>query len=417
MIKRIQITNFKSLANVSVNLDPVTVFIGKSGSGKSNFVEACRWLRDHLMNQQGLGASDRIMCATSSRPMSLTFSLDFDAPGFSDEFQYYVAFQQHNEGGPLQFREEKLSLGSKTLFHQQQGKWISPPPLAKPPQAGQILLGGLTGFQEATIAHVVLTKGIGCYAFSDQVLSPGNQGATGPGFADTGNNFLRTFEEIQTNLSNWQNLRHLVAALRRFQPRLKTVDLRQPDRQEIVVTHEAGNRLQEFVLAQESEGLRRLLACLLALYQTPPKQTLIFDEPEKGLYPLGLAILADEFQGYAAKGCGQVLLTTHSPEFLDKFSPEQIRVVEMRDHVTQIGAVAQEQLEALREHFLEPRELLTVDEAQLVNPLLPPKQPQPRRKRARGSHMVEPRGELPPPTVPPCMLFIRLPMWCTFVVN
>ena len=35
MIKRIRITNFKSLQDVSVELSPVTVLIGRSGSGKS----------------------------------------------------------------------------------------------------------------------------------------------------------------------------------------------------------------------------------------------------------------------------------------------------------------------------------------------------------------------------------------------
>ncbi len=92
---------------------------------------------------------------------------------------------------------------------------------------------------------------------------------------------------------------------------------------------------------------------------------MIFDEPEKGIYPAGLAILADEFKGYADKRHGQVLITTHSPEFLNRFAPEQIRVVEMQDFVTRIGPVAPDQMEALREHCLAPRELLTVDEARL----------------------------------------------------
>ena len=45
MLKRIRIKNFRSL-NVTVDLDPVTVLVGKSGTGKTNFVEAIRFLRD-----------------------------------------------------------------------------------------------------------------------------------------------------------------------------------------------------------------------------------------------------------------------------------------------------------------------------------------------------------------------------------
>jgi predicted ATPase len=161
----------------------------------------------------------------------------------------------------------------------------------------------------------------------------------------------------------------MAASLRGLKSSFKSVDLQLPQRQQIVVTHEMGGRLLVFDLGQESEGFRRLLACLIALYQTPPKQTLIFDEPEKGIHTAGLAILADEFKGYASTGRGQVLLTTHSPEFLDHFAPEQVRVVEMHDHATRLGPVAPEQMEALREHFLRPGELLTVDKARLEESL------------------------------------------------
>lgn len=46
MIKNVSITNFKSLGDVSVDLDSVTVLIGRSGTGKSNFLDAMRFLRD-----------------------------------------------------------------------------------------------------------------------------------------------------------------------------------------------------------------------------------------------------------------------------------------------------------------------------------------------------------------------------------
>jgi hypothetical protein len=54
-------------------------------------------------------------------------------------------------------------------------------------------------------------------------------------------------------------------------------------------------------------------------------------------------------------------MTTHSPELLDHFSPEQIRVVEMEAFETQVGCVAHEQVEAIKENLLSPGELLTVD--------------------------------------------------------
>ena len=57
------------------------------------------------------------------------------------------------------------------------------------------------------------------------------------------------------------------------------------------------------------------------------------------------------------------MLTTHNPTFLDNFSEDQIRVVELEDLETKIGTLASEQREAVREELLFPGELLTVDAA------------------------------------------------------
>lgn len=378
MLKHARITNYKSLGDVSVKLEPVTILIGRSGTGKTNFVEALRWLRDYLTSrgdsavQQKYGGWDRVMSATAPKPMSLSFELTFDAPGITEDFQYSLKFRQEQAQQPPQFVEESLYLGSRVVFHQQKGKWLQPPSVPNPPQQpSPIMLGALTGLQEATIAYLVLTGSIGCYAFRDNVLTRTDARAesTDAGLADGGENFLRVFTAINDNLQTWHHLKALTASLRTLKSSVKSVHLLLPQKGQIQVTHEVAGQPLTFDLSQESEGFRRLFACLIALYQEPPKQTLIFDEPEKGIYPVGLSILAEEFKGYASKGRGQVILTTHSPEFLDHFAPEQIRVVEMHNYTTRIGSVAPEQLEALREHSLEPKELLTVDEARLEESL------------------------------------------------
>src|SRR4051794_18873009 len=84
MIKHVHIKNYKSLEDVSVTLGPVTILIGRSGSGKSNFVEALRWLRDYLIHrndsevQRRHGGWDQILCATGHNPMAFSFVLTFD---------------------------------------------------------------------------------------------------------------------------------------------------------------------------------------------------------------------------------------------------------------------------------------------------------------------------------------------------
>ena len=43
-LTRLQIKNFRSLADVSIDIRPINVFFGPNGSGKSTLLKQCGWL-------------------------------------------------------------------------------------------------------------------------------------------------------------------------------------------------------------------------------------------------------------------------------------------------------------------------------------------------------------------------------------
>ena len=49
-IKSVEISNFKSLSDVRVDLELFTVFVGANASGKSNFIDALAFVQDCLAN-------------------------------------------------------------------------------------------------------------------------------------------------------------------------------------------------------------------------------------------------------------------------------------------------------------------------------------------------------------------------------
>jgi type I restriction enzyme M protein len=378
MIKRVRICNFKSLADVSVDLAPVTILIGRSGTGKTNFVESLRFLRDYLATRnpaialQPHGNWQRVLCATASKPVTLLFDVIFGVPGLSEDYRYVLTFQQSNHGGDPILAEERLSLGARLLYHRQGSKWVHPPAILNPPAPTNVVLGAITGVQEITIAYLMLTNGIGCYDFPSDVLQKSQNTPPGTeGLADNGGNAVHIFQMFVSNLTALSHWRNIVAILHSLNRSVRGVDIRLPEKNAVAVSHEIGDQFLVLDLTQESEGFRRFLAHLLALYQSPPKQTLIFEEPEKGIHPGALTALAEEFKICATKRGGQVLLTTHSPELLNQFGAESIRVAVMADAQTQIGPLVADQFESLREHLLDPGELLTVDPARLTTDAVP----------------------------------------------
>jgi len=370
MISRIRIQNFRSLVDVTVDLDPLTVVIGRSGTGKSNFVRAIRFLRDSLnarnVNFDAYGGVSRILHVDHVKE-PLSYELTFSIPGLDAVFHYLLRFMPTR--GHL---EESLRVGDNLLFHHTQNKWSTSPNVSPTPEPRGIMLGAIPGLQESTFAYVALRSGIGCYDFPGDVLAgPGNQGhpTIDNGFADRGDNYLLVADRILSDLSKAQSWKRLAKGIRAVNRDVANLTLNAPTPDRLDVGLQSSSRLLSFDVRQESEGFRRFLAHLFALYQNPSKQTLLFEHPESGLHPGALEGLAEEFKDCPEEGRGQVILTTHSPQLLDYFPVESIRVVTLDNHETRIGPLAPEQLKSVKEHLLFRSELLTVDPARLEGQL------------------------------------------------
>lgn len=371
MLRRLTVRNFKSLENTSVEFGPITVLVGRSGTGKTNFVTALSFLRDYLYFGQGvlekLGDWRKLLPATRQK-LPMIFEVVFDVKGIEVSFEYRVSLNESGPGHPVQ--SESLRLGEEFLFRQIEGKWRDEPQLVSVPQPGLPAIGRIPSISEVVIAYTALTSGIGCHYFPATVLATQQSGSGAiSGLQDDAGNYLQTLKEIVSNLQDLNVRKSITATLQRLNPTISSVELDSiQNPTEVVVGHKLDGKTLSLSLKQESDGFRRFYAHLLALYQLPPKQTLIFEEPENGIYPGALALLADEFKSAPAAGRGQVVLTTHSPGLLDHFAADEIRVVDLDGFQTRIGEVSQEQKEAIKEQLLEPGELLTVDPARIEEP-------------------------------------------------
>lgn len=102
-----------------------------------------------------------------------------------------------------------------------------------------------------------------------------------------------------------------------------------------------------FLAHQLSDGSLRFICLATLLLQPDLPSTLILDEPELGLHPYAITILAELLRGAAAEK--QVIVSTQSVTLVNHFEPEHIIVVERSD-----GASVFRQLdEAGMESWLE----------------------------------------------------------------
>jgi predicted ATPase len=97
--------------------------------------------------------------------------------------------------------------------------------------------------------------------------------------------------------------------------------------------------------AKLSDGTLRFLYLLTILAHPEPPALIAIDEPETGLHPSMMSIIA-EYAIEAARKT-QVIITTHSPEFLGAFRDTQptTTICEWRDGQTKLRVISGEQLD------------------------------------------------------------------------
>src|ERR1041385_9118408 len=114
MIKRIKITDFKSIRELDLTLDPVTVVVGRSGTGKSNFVQAIRFLRNMLLNPEKAvnyeWGWDRIAPVGQKQPRT-SIEVTFSVPSSEQDYVYSMSFGSYPHRGAHALSSESLLLG------------------------------------------------------------------------------------------------------------------------------------------------------------------------------------------------------------------------------------------------------------------------------------------------------------------
>ena len=81
-----------------------------------------------------------------------------------------------------------------------------------------------------------------------------------------------------------------------------------------------------------SDGSIRFICLATALLQPDPPSTVIIDEPELGLHPSAIPILAELIQSAAIRA--QVVIATQSPALIDQFGVDDIVVANRQDGAT-----------------------------------------------------------------------------------
>lgn len=347
-LTRLKASGFRSIRDIDIKLSDLTVLIGANGSGKSNFVAFFNMLSFMVTESLQLyiarkGGGSSILHYGPKRTPVLTTTLRFDGENGWSEYGCTLA---HASPDRLIFTHERVAFqkpDAKKPFEKQLGSGQAETDLTAVSAGNDAV---------AQVARIFLArfKGLRVYHFHDTSEEA----------------HIRTSQEIDRNrilLSNGGNLASFLFMLRQNYPShyeriLSTVRLAvpflrdfdlEPDRlspKHIQLRWRDRNPDYEFGPHQLSDGSIRAIALITALLQ--PEEllpTVIFiDEPELGLHPSAIGIVANLLKAVSAKR--QVVVATQSPRLLADCAPEDVVVVEREEDRKGYGESTFKHLEA-----------------------------------------------------------------------
>ncbi len=123
-----------------------------------------------------------------------------------------------------------------------------------------------------------------------------------------------------------------------------------PAFQDFLLEPEGGIRLRwkhrgvdtPFDVSQLSDGTLRFICLATLLLQPDPPRTIVLDEPELGLHPYAIQLLAGMMRSAASRT--QVVAATQSVTLANQFGPEDLIVAEVRDNATEFRRLAADDL-------------------------------------------------------------------------
>ncbi|MXY08272.1 MAG: AAA family ATPase [Rhodothermaceae bacterium] len=320
-LKNIKIKGFKSIKDLDLNLGSVNILIGSNGAGKSNFISFFRMLNEviegHLQLFVGRsGGANAMLHYGAKVTSSISARLYFGRNGY--EIQLIPTLDDK-----LIFGEEFLYFETPPAHSYRKGLGRGHKESLAPERYKEVQLGMVTYVVDALRSWKV-------YHFHDtsstaRIKQTGDLHENDRLKHDAGNlaAFLFMLQERHS-----QNYKLIRGAVRQIFPRFKDFALRpsplNPDKIRLEWQEHGSN--YRFGPHQLSDGTLRFMGLATLLLQPNLPSTLLIDEPELGLHPSALTLLAGMVRSASSRA--QLILTTQSVSFLNEFEPEDIITVE-----------------------------------------------------------------------------------------
>jgi predicted ATPase len=347
MLKELTLKGYKSIRRLEkLELGKINILIGANGAGKSNFISFFKllsWMtaasddRLQFFISQSGGANSLLYDGAATTPQ-IEATLSFETDKGTNDYSIRLF---HAAPDTLIFADEKYRFSDRSFSTVRQWSTLG----SGHREAKLVDLAEQGNVTAKTILH--LMRRCRVYQFHNTSANARVR-LTYPNINDN-----RYLKEDAANLAPflWRlreyetsSYRRIVETIRQITPFFADFVLEPLNNALILQWKERGSDLV-FGPHQASDGTLRVMALISLLLQPEDDlpDVIILDEPELGLHPYAISVVAGLLQSVSYKA--QVILATQSTNFIDHFEPEDIIVVDRINRESQFHKLIPQDLQ------------------------------------------------------------------------
>jgi predicted ATPase len=342
-IEYLKICNYRAIKDLELkDITPLTVFLGPNGSGKSTIFDVFAFLsecfqfglrrawdkRGRFRELRTRGIEEPIVIELKYRERSkspvITYHLAIDenskGPYVAEE---WLQWRRGSKGQPFRFLDFKEGSGQViTGDSPDERDTRIPEQLNSPDVLAVNTLGQFTKHPRVSALRQFITGWYLSYLTADNTRDTPEAGPQ-ERLSATGDNLPNVIQFLKEQ--HPQSLEKILNTLSKKIPKLERVDAEMMQDGRLLLQIKDAPFERPILAKFASDGTLKMLAYLAVLYDPDPPQLIGIEEPENQLHPRLLPELAGECRAASARS--QLMVTTHSPFFIDALKPEEVWVL------------------------------------------------------------------------------------------
>jgi predicted ATPase len=333
ILQRLEISNFKSIRAQELKLRPLNVFIGGNGSGKSNLIGVFRFLKEIVgQNLAGYtlqkGGADSLLYRGRKHSPQMEIYVEFgESPTtwpFTNSYRVRLAGTD----------DDSLYVASETAFRHDKVQYPNKPfdwPVGSNRRESRLREEAIS---EPTPRDIL--RDLDAY----RVYHFHDTSDTAPAKATSDIDDNRFFRPHAENLAaflyylqqqkphSFSLIQDTIRQIAPFFDRFQLAPSRNNPSKIRLEWLERGSDAY-FNASSLSDGTLRFICLSVLLLQPELPPLILIDEPEMGLHPAAITVLANMLESASTKT--QVMVATQSVTLVNQFSPEDVWTVDRTD--------------------------------------------------------------------------------------